>query len=92
MIEQELFNMFSQLDINEKRNQISIELATLKNLLDDVHNEFNIEKMSNSNYIYNKDVDKDINDEDYYNYIYQNITFLRKDILTLINYFMLNKK
>lgn len=91
MIEQELINMFSQLDVNEKRNQISAELEKLGLLLDNVHQEFNIEKMPSSMYAYNKATDQNMSNEDYFKFMYQNIIFLRKDVITLVNALMKNK-
>lgn len=55
-------------------------------MLDSVHKQLKIEKMTDSIKNYNKLVDEKMNDDDYYCDIYQNIIYLRKDVLTLIKY------
>ena len=91
MIEQELIGAFSQLNINEKRNQISAELEKLGLLLDTVHQEYNIQKLPSSLYAYNKATNKNMSNEEYFNKMYENIIFIRKDVLTLVNTLMKSK-
>lgn len=85
MIEQELIYYFSELDTNEKRNQISAELEKLRLLLDNIHQEYNIPKLPSAFYAYNKATDKDMSNEEYFNKMYESIIFIRKDVLTLVN-------
>lgn len=86
MIETELINYYKKLDINEKRNQISSELEKLLLLLDSTHKQLNIEKMPSAINFYNQSLDDGKSDSDYYDDIYQNIIYLRKDVLTLIKF------
>lgn len=88
MVEQDLINAFSQLGINEKRNQISAELEKLGLLLDTVHQEYNIQKLPSSLYTYNKATDEKMSNEEYFNKMYESIIFIRKDVLTLVNTLM----
>jgi len=89
MVEQELISVFSKLDINEKRNQINAELEKLSLLLDTVHKQHNIEKLpSASTLTYNKVTDENMTNEKFFDLLYSNIIFLRKDILTLVNVLM----
>jgi len=91
VVEQELISIFSKLDINEKRNQINSELEKLSLLLDTVHKHHNIQKLSRAGALtYNKATDEDMTNEKYFDLIYSNIIFLRKDILTLVNFLMKN--
>lgn len=92
MIEKELIIAFSKLPINEKRNQISSELEKLGLLLDTVHQEYNIQKLPSSLYAYNKTTDENMSNEEYFNKMYENIIFIRKDVLTLVNYLMKNNR
>lgn len=88
MVEQDLIAAFASLDTNEKRNQISAELEKLGLLLDTVHKEYNIQKLPSSIYAYNKATDENMPNEEYFNKMYENIIFIRKDILTLVNTLM----
>lgn len=88
MIEHDLINVFSQLNINEKRNQISAELEKLGLLLDTVHQKYNIQKLPSSIYVYNKKTDNNMSNEEYFNKMYESIIFIRKDVLTLVNTLM----
>ena len=42
MIEQEVIDAFKDLDVNEKRNQISVEFEKLYYLLDSIHQQYGI--------------------------------------------------
>ena len=88
MIENELIEIFKQLDDNEKRNQISVELEKLGLLLQSIHEKYEIPRMSNAINSYNKVADINMTDSQYFNLIYQDIIFIRKDILTLVNSLM----
>lgn len=85
MIEQELIDAFKDLDVNEKRNQISAEFEKLYYLLDSIHQQYGIKKLPSSVKSYNKVLDESMSDEQFFNLIYEDIIFLRKDILTLVN-------
>lgn len=85
MIEQELIDAFKELDVNEKRNQISAEFEKLYYLLDSIHQQYEIKKLPSSVKSYNKVLDESMSDEQFFNLIYEDIIFLRKDILTLVN-------
>lgn len=85
MIEQELIDAFKKLDVNEKRNQISAEFEKLYYLLDSIHQQYGIKKLPSSVKAYNKVLDESMSDEQFFNLIYEDIIFLRKDILTLVN-------
>lgn len=76
------------LDTNEKRNQICSEIEKLGLLLDTVHKEYNIEKLPSSIYNYNKALDGNMTDDEYFTKVYESIIYLRKDILTLVNALM----
>lgn len=92
MIENELLEWFSKLDENEKRNQISAEFEKLGLLLQSIHEKYGIPRMSNAINSYNKaTTDVNMENSNYFNLIYQNIIFIRKDILTLVNSLMINK-
>ena len=88
MVEQELIDAFSKLEINEQRNQINSELEKLGLLLDYVHKEYNIEKMASSISSYDIVSDQNMKNEDYFKLLYKNIIFLRKDVLTLVNFLL----
>ncbi len=88
MIEKELIETFKQLDDNEKRNQISTELEKLGQLLQTIHEKYEISRMTNAINYYNKVKDVNMSDSQYFNLLYEDIIFIRKDILTLINYLM----
>ena len=85
MIEQELIDAFIKLDVNEKRNHISAEFEKLYYLLDSIHQQYGIKKLCSSVKSYNKVLDENMSDEQFFNLIYEDIIFLRKDILTLVN-------
>lgn len=85
MIEKELIETFSKLNDNEKRNQISSELEKLGLLLDGVHKQYGIEKMSDSLNSYDKVNHEGISNSEYFNLMYENIIYIRKDILTFVN-------
>ncbi len=85
MIENELIGYFKDLDENEKRNQINAELEKIWLMLDSVHNQYQIQKMESSIHPYNKVTDNNISNSDYFNLMYENIIYIRKDILTLVN-------
>ncbi|MBE6153512.1 MAG: hypothetical protein E7166_04740 [Firmicutes bacterium] len=89
MVEKELLEYYKNLDENEKRNQISAEFEKLTLLLDSIHKQFNIEKMPSSIESYNKATDSNMSNEDFFNLMYENIIYLRKDILTLVNSIMI---
>ncbi len=91
MIENELLEWFSKLDENEKRNQISAEFEKLGLLLQSIHEKYGIPRMSNAINSYNKATDSNMENSNYFNLIYQDIIFIRKDILTLVNSLMTNK-
>ena len=81
MIEQELIDAFKELDVNEKkRNQISAEFEKLYYLLDSIHQQYGIKKLPSSVKSYNKVLDESMSDEQFFNLIYEDIIFLRKDI------------
>ena len=88
MIEQELINTYSKLDINEKRNSLSSELERLEMLLDEVHTKYGIEKLPSSKFFYNKSTDANMSNDEYFDKLYERVVFLRKDILTLVNALM----
>lgn len=90
-MEEELFSLFQELDDNEKRNQISTELEHISKLLDIVHEKYKIEKLPSSMYAYNKALDKDMDNDQYFNLMYENLVYIRKDILTLINRMLKDK-
>lgn len=85
MIEKELIEYFSQLDENEKRNQISAEFEKLGLLLQAIHQKYGLQRMSSAINSYNKATDSNMTNAEYFNIIYQDIIFIRKDILTLVN-------
>ena len=85
MIENELMEYFKHLDENEKRNQINAELEKIGLMLDSVHNQYKIQKMESSIHPYNKVTDNNISNSDYFDLMYENIIYIRKDILTLVN-------
>lgn len=91
MVEEELVTAFAALDKNEKRNQISSELEKLSLLLDTVHKVYGISKLPSSIHTYNKATDQNMTDEEYFVNMYENIIFLRKDVLTLVNTVMKNQ-
>ena len=90
MVENELIEVFKQLDDNEKRNQISSELEKLGLLLQGIHEKYKIPRMTNAINYYNKATDINMTDSEYFNLICQDIIFIRKDILTLVNSLMNN--
>lgn len=92
MIESELIETFKQLDDNEKRNQISAEFEKIVLLLQSIHEKYGIQRMSNAINYYNKATDINMTDSEYFNLIYQDIIFIRKDILTLVNSLMTSNK
>ncbi len=92
MIENELIETFKQLDDNEKRNQISAEFEKLSLLLQSIHAKYGIERMANTINSYNKATDANMSNSDFFDLIYQDIIFLRKDILTLTNALLQNNK
>jgi len=91
MIENELFESYSDLKINEKRNQLSLELEKLNALLDTVHQQYGIERMPSSFHTYNKAIDENMTEEKYIELMYENVIFLRKGVLTLVNAILTNK-
>ncbi len=90
MIEQEVIDAFKDLDVNEKRNQISVEFEKLYYLLDSIHQQYGIKKLPSSVKPYNKALDEAMSNEQFFNMIYEDIIFLRKDILTLVNALLKN--
>lgn len=84
MVEQELILSFSKLDKQEQIKYIYYELQQLSELLKAFHEENGIKRMPSAIDSINTKLINPAEESLQYAYIYENLIYIRKDILTFI--------
>ena len=79
-----LFDKYSKLGINEKRNALSEEIMKISYILKDYLNKFN-QDIIEEPYNYSKFDDKNITESDFLDLEYKDIYYIKNELMLLIS-------
>lgn len=81
---EEFKNAFSNLNTNEKRNQISIELEIIGELIKNLEYIYGIESVLNIKN-YNQIKDKNLTEDEMLSFIYEDIYQIQRELITIMS-------